>query len=306
MTFPFAAALDEQVLLHREAIETLLDGNWAEGFERYRHRLITRHPNAPIPDGDTVLDYADHLERGDPIVVDTREQGIGDALFFLRWCAGWQTRQHTYLLVDPKLRDLLSHNGFRCNDPTDEVPGAMVVMVGDLPYLQQRFSDVPPLRLDSWHVYRQQLEKLVLGDSAVRTRTRLLVWRAGAPEWQKEIPLQMFGEYIKGVCKPTDYLGSITRFPRFQEIQQLEQISGYEIVELFELNEDLMVLAALFNLTHQYIGVSSAAAHLFGSCGAGSIKIFPHGGLSWYWKSNPQAWYPRASVVTWEGIKNEN
>lgn len=296
-TLPFAALIDDDVLKEREAIEALCEGDYEKGFDLFRQCPFARGiVNFGQIDPDTRKLFRMHLDESRPIIV-RGEQAIGDQLFFLRYAGAWKHNRHIYFALDPKLTDLLSYNGYKCVGIDEEIPGALLIHIGDLPYLQEIYTPLPPVELEGWPLQITQIRKLVFPDDTVKARIRLLTWRAGT-DWNKEIPIPLFGGFLKGLCKPHDQLATITRFPKWKERETLEELSGHPITELCEWQEDMLLLANLFTISHQYIGVSSAAAHLFGAVNhGGKIMLFPHGGLSWYWRPKVDTWYPGTQLV---------
>lgn len=307
-------SIEERLDRHRAGILALLSADWEKGFDLYRYRLVDRPPEIPLADELERTRYRSHLDTGAPIVI-CGEQGLGDQLFFLRYVPRDIVEQlHVYFCVDSKLVQLLSYNGYRCVDSPGEIPESCAVMMGDLPYLTECYEPIGPINLSGWDVYKRQLMDMVNAGGRIPRHwpngrlphhwPKLLTYRAGV-EWQKEIPLETFANYLTK-AHPGSTFANITRFQKYRELDYLADKLDGEITDLWEFQDDLLLLASLMELCPGYIGVSSTAAHLFGAVNTERpMEIFPNGGVSWYWKPCGNTWYGNASLLTADDISGK-
>ena len=312
-----AGKLDEAVEAYREAIAReprfaaaqqnlalalFSRGDFRDGLPHYRWRLIAQGVSQVPPDpAATPL----------PARLDGRrlalrmEQGLGDALFFLRF-APEAVRRGAKLAFrgDARLHPMLARTGhFELGLAEAGAPvGDMEpVFQGDLPWLlgldePARFP--PPLalsadaeRLRSW---RSKLDAL---GPAPRVA---LTWRAGttsagpARTLSKELPPALLGQRLRGT--QATWI-SVQRNPAPGEREALEEALGATVHDASSANDDLEEILALISLVDDYVGVSNTNTHLRAGTG-GAMRVFVPYPPEWRWglAGDSSPWFPSARI----------
>jgi Tfp pilus assembly protein PilF len=276
-------------------------GEWQEGWREYLwrpHLLEQRSQRAPAPllprlDGKRVL------VRG--------EQGLGDALFFLRFALELRQRgAEVSLAVPGKLAAVLGTAGGCEVLAEDTAPGARfdhAVWAGDLPLLLE--SAVQPaftLERDEARAARARRRLAELGPAPYLA----LTWRAGTDTLttqefgrerglqSKEVPAAALGEALRG-WRGT--LVSVQRQPRAGETEALAAAARAPAHDLSALNEDLPEILALLSVTEEYACVSNTNVHLLAGVGRTARVLVPYP-AEWRWMSEGTSspWFPGFAV----------
>ena len=245
-----------------KAICHLVRGELEAGWAEYRWRA-----GAP-PRGDDVSEFARRVESREPIEI-VGEQGLGDALFFLRWAQPLANAGAKLAFRgDARLHPLLAPSGvfakFSARE-TNSPSQAGTIAAGDLPRLARgKAPSTPPpfvLRPD---------------DALVRdARTRLasfgaapyigVCWRAGianvsgAEHLSKRIDPAKLGAALR---ESRGTLVSVQRGPERAEAGALEAAAGRKVYDCSADNDDLARMLALLAILDDYVGVSSTNIHL--------------------------------------------
>jgi len=301
-----ARRMPESAMLQRALAHALLAaGDWRRGWQAYLGRdalgprVRTEFP-APLP------------ERLDGVrLMLLSEQGLGDALFFLRFAPPLARRGARLRLRAPdKLAGLL-----RATDVFDEVraesdqcagpvPAERVLHLGDLPYLlgSDRPEPAFPLkvRAELAAAWRDRLGRLGPGPYLGVT------WRAGTdfrrgPEFgrnmqalAKEIELPVLGGVLGRV---PGTLVSLQRRPGPDETRALSALVGRPVLDLSEVNDDLESALALVSVLDEYVAVSNTNVHLRAGAGRTSRVLVPFP-PEWRWMAQGEAspWFPGSRV----------
>jgi hypothetical protein len=263
------------------ALIDLAEGKFAAGWMNYLFRPTVDRKAAPLVElpsdlSGTVIEIVD-------------EQGLGDALFFLRFAPllrarGAAIRYH----ADPRLAGIVSRMlEFGTASPN---AGTIRVALGDLPYLLNVETCPPPLSVP------------VLADRNAALAARLreagpppyvgLTWRAGQRTEGflfKEVPLEPLG---RAVAETSGTLVSVQRNPQPGDHAQLEQATGRKIADLSSHNDDLEDMLALMHLLDDYVGVSNTNIHLRAATGTCGRVLIPNPAeYRWMAAGNTSPWF---------------
>ena len=277
-------------------------GQYREGWEQYRWRLLAQGVLHSPPDP-----AAKPLP---PSLAGRRlalrgEQGVGDALFFLRFAPELARRgARLAFRGDPRLHPLLDRTGYfdlGFAGDNDGADGMENVFVGTLPWFLE--ADEParfpaalrlapqPERVRRW---REDLEKL--GPAPYVG----LAWRAGtvAPgpvsRQSKIVSAQRLGAQLRD--REGTWI-SVQRLPQKGEREALELVLGATVHDLSMANNDLEDILALMSLLDDYVGVSNANVHLRAGLGLPMRVLVPFP-PEWRWGlSGRSPWFPTAEVI---------
>jgi predicted Zn-dependent protease len=218
--------------------------------------------------------------RGKPAVV-CGEQGLGDALFFLRFASRLaDIAGSIHLEVDARLRELLPAQWL-------SRPGANAVRVlaGDLPVIAGG-EPLPSLAL------------LPDPDRVAHARARLarcgpppyvgMTWQGGL-RWEqmaepgaslfKRVAPQSLGKSL-GRCRAT--LVSMQRGSLPQDLAALAAAAGRPVHDFSDVNEDLPAALAVLSLLDDYVAVSNTNVHLNDALGRRS-RVLVTQPAEWRW-----------------------
>jgi Tfp pilus assembly protein PilF len=277
-------------------------GEWQDGWREYLwrpHLLAERSERAPAPllprlDGKRVL------VRG--------EQGLGDALFFLRFVGELRRRgAEVSLAVPPKLAAVLGAAGGCEVLAEDTAPAARfdhAIWAGDLPAVLEITAPLPAFALERDEALAARCRRRLaqLGPAPYLA----LTWRAGtdvltAQEFgrerglqSKQVPPAALGEALRG-WRGT--LVSVQRQPLGGETDALAAAARAPVHDLSALNEDLPEILALLSATEEYACVSNTNAHLLAGARRTARVLVPYP-AEWRWMSEGAAspWFPGFSV----------
>lgn len=258
-------------------------GREAEGWAEYlwrreAPRLPEGRPRAALP--------ADLRDRS---FVLQNEQGLGDALFFLRYAATLRDRG-ARLFHDPlpKLAGVLARVAWL--EPIPRQPPDARIPLGDLPFLTG--APAPPA-----------LPLAVLPDAAAaveRHLTRLgpgpylgVTWHAGIPGGTalvKDAPPGLLGRAARA------WPGTVLVLQRVQvpgSVMAFHEGLGREVPDLSALSERLELMLALLDRLDAYAGVSNTTTHLRAGLGRSSHVLVPWPAeFRWRAGSERSPWFP--------------
>lgn len=282
------------------ALALFARGAFREGLPHYRWRLVAQELASVAPD-PAATPWPARLD-GRRLALRT-EQGLGDALFFLRF-APEAARRGAALAFrgDPRLHAMLSRTGLftlGLGDTPAPVDGLESVFIGDLPWLlgldeAARFP--PPLALEPEaprvRRWREKLESL---GHAPRIA---LTWRAGTvspgpvKSLLKEFPPAALGRRLRG--RQATWI-SVQRNPAPGDREALEQALGAPVHDASHANDDLEEILALISLVDDYVGVSNTSTHLRAGTGGSMRVLVPHP-PEWRWglTGARSPWFPTA------------
>ncbi len=268
-----APALPEAHL--SRAIACLLAGELDRGWEEYRWR----------PGGDANDELRERLREairaGQPIEV-LGEQGLGDALFFLRWAAA--LREGGAKLVfrgDARLFPLLERGGdfhHFVGDGAGEEVESFAIACGDLPWAMHAVAPAypPALALKATQATLEAARRLLEG--AGPPPYVGIAWRAGLPSTgfehrlQKVVPLEALGAALRQV---PGTIVSLQRGPQAEELVALSGLVARRVLDAEALNADLDAMLGLLACLDEYVGVSSTNVHLRAGLGAAARVLVP-------------------------------
>ena len=241
----------------------------------------------------------------------TRNQGVGDEIFFLRFVPLLKARGAwvAYRAAD-KIAPLARSLPF-----LDAVVGKQetppdldyTFSIGDLPLAlgMHDLVDVPlSIRLEPTPGAVQAMEAC-LAPLAGKGPLIGVTWRAGAdrsdPETvksrlpHKTFPLEDLAQLLR------DQPGSVLilqRHPKPGEIEAFAAALGREVHDFSDVNEDLDRMLALQARVDEYVGVSNTNVHLRAAVGRGSRVLVPANILDWRWMSEGERspWFPESRV----------
>ena len=272
-------------------------GEWQEGWREYLwrpHLLAERSERAPAP----------LLPRlpGTRVLVRS-EQGLGDALFFLRFAGELRRRgAEVGLAVPRKLAAVLGDTGgyqVLAEEDAQAASFDRAIWGGDLPALLESASAV-----DAFSLVRDEAR-------AARWRRRLaelgpapylaLAWRAGTDVLRmkefgrergpqsKEAPLAALGDALRG-WRGT--LLSVQRQPRSDETAAAAAAAGAPVHDLSALNDDLPEILAMLGVVEEYVCVSNTNVHLLAGIGRTARILVPYP-AEWRWmREGASPWFP--------------
>jgi tetratricopeptide (TPR) repeat protein len=301
-----AARLPGSAMVRRShAVALLAAGRLRDGWREYLARGVTgESPRRELP-----APLAADL-RGTRVLLRS-EQGLGDAIFFLRFLPALLDRGANVSLLAPrKLVPLLARSGWpiaiHADGPAAALPAAdRVLYLGDLPAAVGA-DDVPPStrlapapeRVAEW---RRRLAASgpppYLG----------VTWRAGTDFRQerelgrdvralfKEIDLAVLGRTLRGGAGT---VVSVQRALLPGEIDALAAASGRQVLDAAAMNDDLEEALALLDVLDDYVGVSNTNTHLRAALGKAGTVLVPSP-PEWRWAAAgaESPWFPGFRLV---------
>ena len=289
-----AIALNPQNAAAHEALSHLLlaQGEFVEGWREYAWRSA-RDRHAPLHPAALPGDLT-----GTQWVLQS-EQGLGDALFFLRGARSLRARGATlHFWGDERLVSLLKRTGlfdqyFSYRDTADSALPRL--QMGDLPGLLgwNDLASLPPsisIEPQPQRVAALRNKLKALGDPPYCGVT----WRAGSRAVDhalyKEIPPDRLGASL-ATWRGT--LISLQRNPEPGETASLAARATQAVHDWSSLNDDLEDMLALLKLLDAYVGVSNTNMHLCAAVGSAARVLVPHP-PEWRWMSagDVSPWFP--------------
>jgi tetratricopeptide (TPR) repeat protein len=274
----------------------LTQGELAQGWERYRWRLLAQGHSRHAPD-PAARPLPSHL--GGRRLVLLAEQGLGDVLFFLRF-APELVRRGAMLAFrgNARLHGMLGRTGLFAGGLGTEgspAPGFEPIAIGDLPWLLEA-NDAgrlpPPLRLTPG---------VVPPDAPTGLPRVALTWRGGlaaagpARTQLKTVGTEDLAVRLRG--RSAHWI-SIQRLPRPGEREALEAALGAPVEDASALNDDLEAMLAFLDQADDYVGVSNLNTHLRAGLGKPATVLVPFP-PEWRWMAagDGSPWFPGMRVV---------
>lgn len=278
----------------------LLRGHWREAWAAYGAREPRRvHETRVAAAGARYrVPTADALRGQDVLLLG--EQGLGDALFFLRWAAPLrEAGARLHFAGHPRLHSLLRRTAlFESLGDFDGRPPALdpvPLLLGDLPAAMPHRDPlgVPSLRIapdaSRLAAWRQRLE-------AAGPRPWIAAtWRAGTPSavvahaLAKEIPVSVL---FPALAAFEGTVVALQRQPRAGEIAAAAAALGRPVHDFAAAAEDLEDALALAALVDRHVAVSSTNLHLAALAGATADVLVPFP-PEWRWRLGGESpWFP--------------
>ena len=269
--------LDTQLAL---SLVELTRGDFSAGWELYAARKSVRQRrfDAPVPLDDDL--------SGCRILV-TKDQGIGDEIFFLRFVRQLKARGPWIAYrTDPKIKSLVARLPFldEVVDDDDQVPECdLRLSAGDLP-MCLGFGDDTPIP--------QPVELSPLQSSITKVRKQLdnigpgpymgVTWWAGTKQQgsfrddqlaYREAPIELIAKSLQPLRSTVLVL---QRDPAAADMSLLSGLLGRPVHNLSRFNHDLEGMLALLSLLNEYIGVDNTNMHLAAVIGKSCRILVPH------------------------------
>ena len=276
-------------------------GEWQAGWREYlwRPRLLAeRSERAPAPLPPRLAGMK-LLVRG--------EQGLGDALFFLRFAGELRARGAEVSLAVPRRLAAVLGDAGGCEVLAEEdAPAARfdrAIWSGDLPALLESAGPVPalPLARDDARAARWRRRLAELGPAPYLA----LTWRAGTDTLRtqefgrerglesKAVPPAVLGAVLRG-WRGT--LVSVQRAPAPGEAAAFAAAAGAPLHDLSALNDELPEILALLSVVEEYVCVSNTNVHLLAGIGRTARVLVPYP-PEWRWMHEGSSpWFPGFSV----------
>ncbi len=289
------------------ALALLNLGRLKEGWRHYLHRGSVKQRQQ----AEGFLEHALPADLSGKRILLTRNQGIGDELFFLRFAVLLKARGAwiAYRAAD-KIAPLARRLPF-----LDQVVGYQetppdldfTFSIGDLPLALgvQDLSQAPVSV--SLTPPAEAVDKVAARLATLSASGPLIgvTWRAGAdksdPETTKsrlpfkELPLEALAGVLREL--PGTVL-IIQRNPKPGEIAAFEAALGRPVHDFTDINEDLDQMLALMARLDEYVGVSNTNTHLRAAVGRASRVLVPANILDWRWMSEGERspWFPDCRI----------
>ena len=285
------------------ALALLARGSLSEAWPHYRWRLAAQGLARQGPD-PAATRWPERLE-GRSFAVRA-EQGLGDALFFLRF-APEAVRRGARLAFrgDARLHSILARTGlFALGLESETAPAAPYeeVFAGDLPWLlgieePSRLPGPLPLQPDPNRVRDWRVKLAALGTAPYVA----LTWRAGtvtaggpSRNLGKDLPPALLGQRLRE--RRATWI-SVQRLPGAGEREALSAALGASVHDASFANGDLEEILALISVVDDYVGVSNTNTHLRAGTGGPMRVLVPHP-PEWRWglEGDRSVWFPTAKV----------
>lgn len=282
-------------------------GRLEKGWRHYLYRGSVKQRQA----AQGFLEHSLPSNLAGKRILLTRNQGIGDELFFLRFVVELKSRGAwiAYRAAD-KIAPIARRLPFldQVVDRHETPPDLdYSFSIGDLPLaLGVRNLSQAPATLNLIPP-PEAVEKVAIRLAAFAIEGPLIgvTWRAGAdkndPETRKSrLP---FKEYppvaLANVLRDTP--GTILilqRNPRPEEVSEFQSALGRPVHDFSDINEHLDQMLALLARLDEYVGVSNTNTHLRAAVGRSSRVLVPANILDWRWMSEGEhsPWFPDCRI----------
>ena len=274
------------------AIACLLAGDIDRGWDEYRWRFGS--PGEP-----GLRERVEEAIRARRTIEIRGEQGLGDALFFLRWAPVLRGAGATLAFRgDARLVSLLERSGMLDRLVAEEAPGdgALALPAGDLPWVARGMGAThpPALPLKASAAALEAARSLL--EAAGPPPYLGVAWRAGLPSGgsvehlHKMVPLEILGAALRQV---RGTIVSLQRDAGAVEIAALAGIVARPVLDAGAVNADLDAMLGLLTLVDDYAGVSSTNIHMLAGLGR-TARILVPGPPEWRYgrAGSASPWFP--------------
>lgn len=285
------------------ALALLARGSLREALPHYRWRLAAQGLSSQPPD-PAACPWPERLD-GRSFAV-RMEQGLGDALFLLRF-APEAVRRGARLAFrgDARLHSILARTGlFVLGLESETVPSGPLeeVFAGELPWLlgidqPARLPGPLLLQPDPNRVRDWRVKLAALGTAPYVA----LTWRAGSVTaggpsrtLSKDLPPASLGQRLR--ARRATWI-SVQRLPAAGEREALSAALGAPVHDASRANAELEDILALISVVDDYVGVSNTNTHLRAGTGGPMRVLVPHP-PEWRWglSGERSPWFPTAIV----------
>ncbi|HUJ01789.1 MAG TPA: tetratricopeptide repeat protein [Usitatibacter sp.] len=281
----------------------LAQGRFAEAWPHHDYRPESRM-NLRDPHNAGIVPHVDRLPPAPSPIVLHGEQGLGDALFFLRFAPALRSRGHRLAFWgDRRLQPILARTGIFEHFIAPEAAPAeelAVVWIGDLPGMlgaDDPTAFPPPLPIQGDPARRAALEDH-LGRFGPPPYVGL-TWRAGSERrgriaLAKALPAERLASALRGLR--ATFL-SMQRAPVPGEIVHASRVLGAPIHDAASLNERLEDALAAMEILDEYVAVSNTNVHLRACAGRGARVLVPWP-PEWRWLRDARhsPWFPAMEI----------
>ena len=291
----FAAAHQNVARTH------LMRNELAEGWKEYRWRHYAQGLSPRPPDPGARSLPASLAGRS---IALTSEQGLGDALFFLRFAPALVDRgARLAFRGDARLHSMLARTGLfelGIAAPDTPAPAFETIPVGDLPWLlgiDDATKGPGPLTLEPEAKRVSRMRAALEAHGAAPYIA--LTWRGGvkptgpARTQLKQVDPAALGGALRG--QRASWI-SVQRFPKEGERETLAAALGAPVLDMSPANGDLEDMLALLSLVDSYVGVSNANTYLRAGTSTAMRILIPHP-PEWRWGLAPRSpWFPQVPL----------
>ncbi len=276
---------------------SLLTGDFENGWKYYKKRLSLREQDSIQPPDSSLPENLNNKR-----IYITKDQGLGDEIFFLRFIHKLKEKgAWISYLPDKKIKSILSRvNEIDYICEQGEIPDNIDIKfsIGDLPLLLDIDTPekiTPPLKLSP---LKDNLEKVrnILEKSGPPPYIGV-TWRAGTNTdllLFKEAPLK---EFLSLLNKIQGTVVILQRQPDSDEIETIKSSLGINVCDCSDMNNKLEDMLALLNILDEYIGVSNTNIHLRAGLKK-RCKVLAPFPPEWRWMAAGQQshWFPDISI----------
>ena len=256
------------------AIACLLAGDLDRGWAEYRWRF-----GSPAEPG--LRERVEEAIRARRTIEIRGEQGLGDALFFLRWAPLLRGAGATLAFRgDARLVPLLERSGVfdRCVGEESACDGAVDLPSGDLPWVARGIGTPhpPALPLKASAAHQEAARGLL--EAAGPPPYIGVAWGAGlasggsAEHLHKMVPVEALGSALRHV---PGTIVSLQRGADAAELAALSRLVARPVLDAGDLNADLDAILGLLTLLDDYAGVSSTNIHMLAGLGRPARILVP-------------------------------
>ncbi len=281
----------------------LIQGQFLAGWQSYQYRPSRVKMKQVLLDNTLILNKYLSGQR----FLISREQGLGDELFFLRFApelkarGAWIAYQcgrkiHSIFARQPWVDQLLLED-----EPLPTVDHRL--LVADLPLflgMESREQLPPPLSLS---VLPEKIAAMQVRLEKIGKPPYLgVTWQAGGKIAEKGDAKALYKEIeLAALAKSLSSLNytflALQRNPEVGEINTLADLLEQPVYDFTDLNDNLEEMLALLYLLDEYVGVSNTNMHLIAGLGKTAHVLVPYP-PEWRWMDagDESPWFTGFSV----------
>ncbi len=293
-----ALSLEPENLLAKTnlAFLLLLVGDFAQAWHFYVSR-----PSAQNYSQELWQDALPKDLTGKHLLI-SKDQGLGDEIFFLRFAPEIKRRGANITYVtDPRLIPILAPLPFldEVVDQAETNSGAdYTLLCPDLPLAcgmtsREQIPPPYPIPIDNQRQSKMSQRLKGLGSPPYIGIT----WRAGMPSLDlnvREISIDAIGKILKPV---NGTFLALQRLPEAEEINQLADLVGRPVHDFTALNDDLEDMLALLSLMDEYVAIDNTNVHLRAGTGRTSrVLVVNPPDFRWMSQGTESPWFPGVRI----------